>query len=192
MYALCTAVNVVYRCNCCVPVCSVLPFCIQLSSYHCVLRMLQCLCCVQYSIFCIYCAFLCCTINQCTSHNISPLHPHNTCTTTGSATTVSWLLIMTTVGKTHGVKYSKEATLIKLIHYYITAWNRAEASKIIIKVKKNLNYPAQSSLRKRPNSLDFFGYQESLHPLCNVCMHEKTNSKNSPDSFSSSWSSVYQ
>jgi len=29
-------------------------------------------------------------------------------------------------------------------------------------------------------------------PLCNLCMHEQTNSKNSPDSFSSSWSSVHQ
>jgi len=71
MYVLCTAVNVVYRCNCCaplyvlcVPLCGVLPFCIQLSSYHSVLRMLQCLCCIKYSIFCIYCALLCCTTNQ--------------------------------------------------------------------------------------------------------------------------------
>jgi len=121
-YVLCTAVNVVYHCTCCVPVCSVLPFYIQLSSYHCVLRLLQCLCCVQYSIFCIYCALFCCTTNQCATHNISLHYPHNTCTTTGCATTVGWLLIMTTVargcattvgwllimttvGKAHAVKY---------------------------------------------------------------------------------------
>jgi len=30
---------------------------------------------------------------------------------------VGWLLIMTTVGKTHAVKYTKEATLTKPIHY---------------------------------------------------------------------------
>jgi len=33
------------------------------------------------------------------------------------ATAVGWLLIMTTVGKTRAVKYTKEATLTKLIHY---------------------------------------------------------------------------
>jgi len=35
------------------------------------------------------------------------MHPHNTCTTTGCATTVCWLLIMTTVGKTHAVKQGR-------------------------------------------------------------------------------------
>jgi len=67
-------------------------------------------------------------------YNISPHHPHNTCTTTGCATTKDWLLIMTTVargcattvgwqliittvGKTPAVNYTKEATLTKPIHY---------------------------------------------------------------------------
>jgi len=76
---------------------------------------------------------------------LSTAYPHNTCTTVGwllimttvargcattvgwllimttvargCATTVGWLLIMTTVGKTHAIKYTKEATLTKPIHY---------------------------------------------------------------------------
>jgi len=38
MYVSCTAVNVVYRCNCCV-VYRVLPFCTQLSRYNSIMQM---------------------------------------------------------------------------------------------------------------------------------------------------------
>jgi len=103
---LCTAVIVVYQCVACI-----LPFAFSWVATT--------VCCVCYSIrivystvyFCIYCTLLYCIINQCASY------PHNTCTTTGWATTVGWLLIMTTVGKKHAVKYTKEATLTKPIHY---------------------------------------------------------------------------
>jgi len=195
IFVLLCYVCVVYHCNCCVPrvyQCSVLPFCIHLSSYHCVFRMLQCLCCVQYSIFCIYCTLLCCTTNQCASHSISPHHPHNTCYTTGCDTTVGWLLIMTTVGKTHAVKYTKEATLTKTIHYLITAWNRVGVNKIIIKVtKKFRTSQPRATLEKKSYNLDFLATRKKPEMLHSV-MYEQTNSKNSPESFSSSWPSVHQ
>jgi len=48
-------------------------------------------------------------------------YPHTTHTTHApQLATVDWLLIMTTVGKTHAVKYAKEAILTKPIHYKIT------------------------------------------------------------------------
>jgi len=107
MYVLCTAVNVVYRCNCCV-----LTFCNQLGSYHYVAyATVSVLCIVQYFLY-----ILCIAVLYPLTSVPPTTYPDNTCTTTGCATTVGWLLIMTTVGKTHAVKYTKEATLTKPIH----------------------------------------------------------------------------
>jgi len=121
MYVLCIAVNAVYRCIFCVPrvyqcvVCFLFAFSSVATT---VLHMLQhLLCIVQY--------FFVSVVHYC----IVPLtsvppttYPHTThtthvCITTGCTTTVDWLLIMATVGRTHAAKYIKEATLTKPLHY---------------------------------------------------------------------------
>jgi len=72
-----------------------------------------CVCIVQY-----FFAFIvhCCVVPL-TSVPPTTYPPPSTQHMQGYATTVGWLLIMTTVGKTHAVKYTKEATLTKPIHY---------------------------------------------------------------------------
>jgi len=140
MYVFCTAVNVVYRCNCCVPVFSVLPVRIKLSSYHC-----MCICCysvcVAYSIIFFLFIVHCCVVPL-TSVPLTT-HPHttHTCTKTGCATTVGCLLIMTTVGKTHTAKKQHwlNHTLLN------NCLKKSGVSKIIRKATKN---SAQSSPRK--------------------------------------------
>jgi len=80
--------------------------------------------------------------NQCASHNISP--PPSTQHMYGCATTVGWLLIMTTVGKTHAVRSNTDYTYTLLNN----CLKQSGASKIII-IKA---YQAQSSPRKKPYS----------------------------------------